>query len=224
MDELNLSEEIQEVAEPETDESGVEEQEAAEPVIEETNVESDADAAFARMRRELEEAREIAEERDRQIRERDEALGLFFEGENKVAQAKAYHDSVPVEQVLQEMETATTLEKLQLEKEKLEQEKNQIMFEKMKMQDKRDLNGKGINIEDVTELGEDFFAYRTGGLSAEQAYDLIQAKKGTPPKSLGKVKTGQGEPEYYTREEVQNMSSSERRKNIDKVRASMQRW
>ena len=94
-DGLNIGgtgEEEQEVAEPVNEEGG-EEQEVAEPV-------NKSDSAFAELRRRAEEAERKVNELEARNAEYDETLGLFFDGDNKIAQARAYHDEVPVEQVV----------------------------------------------------------------------------------------------------------------------------
>ena len=91
-----------EVAEP-ADEEGAEEAEVADLPDEKEAGGRSADEAFADMRRRAEESERMVAELTRQKEEYEAALGLFFDGENKAAQAQAYHDGIPVEQVLKDM-------------------------------------------------------------------------------------------------------------------------
>ena len=219
-DGLNIGgtgEEEQEVAEPVNEEGG-EEQEVAEPV-------NKSDSAFAELRRRAEEAERKVNELEARNAEYDETLGLFFDGDNKIAQARAYHDEVPVEQVVANMQAAREREEMQSQNESLKAENDLLRYNQMKAQDLAELKEHGItDIADVEELGEDFFRYRANGLSASEAYDFIQMRKPKPPKSMGKVEPSPTEKDFFTRDEVMAMSSAERFKHIDKITASMKKW
>lgn len=219
-DGLNIGgtgEEEQEVAEPVNEEGG-EEQEVAEPV-------NKSDSAFAELRRRAEEAERKVNELEARNAEYDETLGLFFDGDNKIAQARAYHDEVPVEQVVANMQAAREREEMQSQNESLKAENDLLRYNQMKAQDLAELKEHGItDITDVEELGEDFFRYRANGLSASEAYDFIQMRKPKPPKSMGKVEPSPTEKDFFTRDEVMAMSSAERFKHIDKITASMKKW
>lgn len=215
------SEETQEVAEPVVEE-GEEEQEAAEPV--ESNGRTESDAAFAQMRRELEAARKQLAEVQSSNAEYEEALGLYFQGENKVAQAKAYHADVPVEQVIEEMSAAKEAKALREQLDIAKRERDMLQFENMKAQDLKALHDAGYKVGSIDELGEDFFAYRGMGIDPVRAYEGLQLKKGKAPKSMGTVKQATPTRDTFTREEVEAMSSAERVKNYDKIRKSMTKW
>lgn len=202
-------------------EEGVEEQEPAEPVIGKT----DADSAFAEMRRKLEEMERRNAELEEQNNQYNETLGLFFEGDNKIAQARAHHDQIPVEQVIASMEADRKAKEAQSRLEALEKENDSLKFNSLKAQDLTALKAHGVaDLKDVEELGEAYFIYRSNGMSATEAYDFLQARKGTPPKSMGKPKTSPPEKEFFTRDEVMSMSSEERTKNAQKIRESMRKW
>ena len=213
-------EEVQEVAEPAVEE-GVEEQEIAEPVIGKT----EADSAFADMRRRLEEMERRNAELEEQNTQYNETLGLFFEGDNKIAQARAHHDQVPVEQVIANMEAVKREKEAQTRLEALEKENNNLRYNSLKAQDLAELKAHGVtDIKDVEELGEAFFIYRSNGMSASEAYDFMQSRKSIPPKSMGRPKTSPPEREFFTRDEVMSMSSEDRFKNAQKIRESMRKW
>lgn len=220
---VETGEEEMDVAEP-SNEEGEEEQEVAEPVGEE---ESKSDAAFAEMRRKLEAAQKRAEELEAQVQEYDEALGQWFEGDNKIAQAHAHYEDIPLDEAISNIEQRREINQLRAEKEALEEQKNQLEFANLKAADLKEIKAKysDANLKDVEELGEDFFKYRTMGIDAVTAYEAIQMKKGQPPKPIGKVKTGAPtKTGFYTREEVQAMSPSQISKNFDKIRESMGKW
>lgn len=219
---VETGEEEVEIAEP-SDEEGAEEQEVAEPVEEE----SKSDAAFAQMRRDLEAAQKRANELESQIKEYDDALGQWFQGDNKVAQAHAHYEDIPLEEAISNIEQKREIDQLRAEKAALEEQKNQLEFNNLKATDLKEIKSKysDANIKDVEELGEDFFKYRTMGIDPVTAYEAIQMKKGQPPKPIGKVKTGAPtKTGYFTREEVKAMSPSQISKNFDKIRESMGKW
>ena len=213
--------------------TGAEEPEVAEPVIEEgaeepevaEPVRNDSDSAFAELRRRAEEAERRVNELEARNAEYDETLGLFFDGENKIAQARAYHDEVPVEQVVANMQAAREKQEMQSQNETLKAENDLLKYNRKKDLDLAELKEHGVtDISDVEELGEAFFRYRANGLTASEAYDFIQMKKPKPPKEMGDVKPSPTEKEFFTRDEVMSMSSAERFKHIDKITASMKKW
>jgi hypothetical protein len=222
-DGLNVAgtgEEVQEVAEPAVEE-GVEEQEVAEPV--ETG-RTESDAAFAQMRRDLEAANRRIAEMEQTAGEYEDALGLFFQGDNKAAQARAYHDDIPLERVIADMEAAREKKTLEERLQAVEQERNNLLLANLKAQDLKALHDAGYKVENLDDLGEDFFAYRGMGIDAVRAYEGLQLKKGKAPKSMGAVKTATPTRDTFTREEVEAMSSADRVKNYDKIRKSMAKW
>lgn len=213
--------------------TGAEEQGVADPVVEEgaeepgvaEPVRNDSDSAFAELRRRAEEAERRVSELEASNAEYDETLGLFFDGENKIAQARAYHDEIPVEQVVANMEAARERQEMQSRNETLKAENDLLKYNRQKDLDLAELKEHGVtDISDVEELGEAFFRYRMNGLSASEAYDFIQMRKPKPPKEMGDVKPSPSEKEFFTRDEVMAMSSAERFKNIDKITQSIKKW
>ena len=209
-----------ETAEP-LDESGEEEQEVAEPVNDKS------DKAFAEMRRSLEEAQRRVSELEAQNNDYEEALGLWFEGDNKVAQAHAHYEDIPLDEAISNIKQKREINQLRAEKEALEEQKHQLEFNNLKANDLKEIKEAhpDVNIKDVEELGEEFFKYRAMGIDAVSVYDAIQMKKGVPPKPMGKVKTGApSKSGFYTRDEVANMSKKQIHENFDKIRESMSKW
>lgn len=223
INEVEESEEMQEVADPADDEEGEEEQEAADPAEDEQDK---SDSAFADMRRRLKEAEERAAELEAEREEYDQTLGLFFEGDNKIAQAKAHYEGISLEEAQSLIAKEREDRNLKAENKQLEDELNQLRYERRKADDLAAIKEAypDADLKDVEELGEEFFAYRTMGISAVDAFNGIQMKKSKPPKSMGKAKTAPPEKDFFTKEEVEAMSQSEVSKNYDKIRKSMGRW
>ena len=217
--------------------AGAEESEVAEPTgaeetvgVEETEVaeqstgKTDADARFAQMRRELEQAKA-----DKQALE--DALGNFFDGdtESKVIQAQAYAQGKTEEEIRAEIEAENEHDRLEQE---LEQANDELLSYKAKAQMDEDLKAiQAIDptVKDLDSLGEDYLAMiSTGKCSAVQAYYATKAKqaaeKAVPPEAPGKVNAAEGPKDYYTYEEVAAMSPAEVRKNYDTIRKSMAKW
>lgn len=223
INEVEESEEMQEVADPADDEEGEEEQEAADPAEDEQDK---SDSAFADMRRRLKEAEERAAKLEDLREEYDQTLGLFFEGDNKIAQAKAHYEGISLEEAQSLIAKEREDRNLKAENKQLEDELNQLRYERRKADDLAAIKEAypDADLKDVEELGEEFFAYRTMGISAVDAFNGIQMKKSKPPKSMGKAKTAPPEKDFFTKEEVEAMSQSEVSKNYDKIRKSMGRW
>lgn len=220
------------VEEPEVAELDDEISEENSEVAEPNDSRSDVDAAFAQQRRQiealtrqLEESNQRNEAYQESVSEYERALGLYFDGENKAAQAIAYHDEIPVEQVVNDMLARKEAKTKEAEIESLKQERDKLLYESMKAKDLDELRKAGVtDINDVEELGEEFFQLRTMGIPAKTIYDGIQMRNGTPPKAIGKAKPAAPERSYFTHDEVEAMSSKERIKNFDKIRESMFHW
>ena len=114
---IEESAEMTEAAEPsEVEVLGEEEQEVAE------TAKTEQDAAFAQMRRHNEElARQLAEAQ-KQSKEYEDALGLFFDGEDKALKAQAYANERPFEEVKAESQMQAQLAELQSKNANLEQQ------------------------------------------------------------------------------------------------------
>lgn len=221
-------EKVQDSAEPVTEE-GEKEKEAAEP----TDSKKDSNAAFAEMRRRLEAAekenasyKQKESEWNNSKQEYEDALGLYFKGDNKVAQAMAHYQEVPVEQVINEMNAKKELNELKAQNEELQKRADKYEFDVQKAKDLQAIKKahSDANISDVLELGEKFFQFRGMGIDPVTAYEALQLQKGIPPKAIGKAKPETPEKDTFTRDEVERMSSDERVKNYDKIRKSMTKW
>ena len=200
-----ISEETQEVADPETVESE-ETQEVAEPE------KSKADAAFAEMRRKLKEA----EENNKQM---EEALGLFFDGEtpkDKYIQAQAHYQERSPEEIQQELLEKEQLEQNAIMFEELQKENLKLKAERAMEQGLREIQSIDSSITDLSQLGNDFLNYISKGLNTKDAYYATIAKRDRetvkPAKPIGDISPAESERDYYTEEEIDKMTSADIKK------------
>lgn len=210
----------------EVEETGAEEQEVAEPAR------TEQDAAFAQMRREKEELSRQLAEAQKQSKEYEDALGLFFDGEEKALQAQAYFNERPIEEVRAEQEMQSQLAELQERNQTLEQQLVQQQAQAQMDADLAEIQKKHPEVKSIGELGNAYLAFRfnsIGETSAEQAYQMMKAyQKQTTPKKppiIGGVSTtSRPSSDYFTREEVEAMSAEEVSKNYDAIREAMNHW
>lgn len=220
--------EVPEVAEPdnEVETSGAEEPEVAEPVR------TEQDAAFAQMRRQNEDLERQLAEAQRQSKEYEDALGLFFDGEDKALKAQAYANERPFEEVKAESQMQAQLAELQSKNANLEQQLLEQQAQAQMNADLAEIQKSHPEVKSIEELGQEYLAFRfnpMGEMSAEQAFQMMQTyKASTTPKKppiIGTVSTtDKPQSDYYTREEVEAMSPAEVSKNYDKIRESMTKW
>nr|DAG76591.1 MAG TPA: hypothetical protein [Caudoviricetes sp.] len=217
-----------EVAEPdnEVETSGAEEPEVAEPV------KTEQDAAFAQMRRQNEELERQLAEAQRQSKEYEDALGLFFDGEDKALKAQAYANERPFEEVKAESQMQAQLAELQSKNANLEQQLLEQQAQAQMNADLAEIQRTHPEIKSIEELGQEYLAFRfnpMGEMSAEQAFQMMQTyKANTTPKKppiIGTVSTtDKPQSDYFTREEVEAMSPAEVKANYDRIRESMTKW
>ena len=236
MDEnTNVSAEIQEVAEPETEAlESAETQEVAEP---ETTAETpkeepkstgktEQDAAFAEMRRQNQEL----ERNNRLMRE---ALLRYFDGETDEElsmKANAYAEQMSPEEYQQTWEHDREFERLQSENEALQSMLMDAEAERLMRDDLTAVQAIDPNIKSLDELGESFVKMRLNSempLTAEEAYYACKARelnsKVLAPDAIGKVSETKAERDYYTSAELDALSDEEMDANWDKVMRSLQR-
>ena len=224
MDEnINESAEIQEVAEPETEALESEEtQEVAEPAAEESHEEkqsagkNDADAAFAEMRRKNQEL----ERNNKMLRE---AMLRYFDGETDEElsiNAIAYAEQKDPEEYRQEWERDQEFINLQTENDDLKEQLLNAQVEKMMREDLAVIREIDPTVNSLDDLGESFLNMRLqGGLSVKEAYYATKAmqlkEKVLAPDAIGKVADSKVERDYYTSEEIDNLTDEEL--NDDKI-------
>jgi len=204
----NIGAEVQEVAEPvEEVVTGAEEQEVAEPV-------DKSDAAFAEMRREIQQLK-LDNAR------KDKALGFYFDGDNKEVKAIAHAMGQSPEDVQRALDADAELSQL---RETLQSERAERAMEK----DLAEIQKLDPNVKSLDDLGETYANYIRAGLSGVDAYAAIKAKENlsteTPPKTIGNLKTEQVKKDYFTSEEVDRMSPSEQLANHEAIMSSMAKW
>lgn len=209
--------EVAEVAEPQEEEvtESAENEEVAEPQR------TEQDRAFADQRRRIEEL-------ERQNKEYEDALGYFFDGDDKQLQARALAEERPLEEVKAESEAMQRLHELEEQNAELQEKNVTFEVERRMAEDLQTLKGLDPNLSSLEELGETYFNCIEAGLSATDAYYAskakMQAEKIIPPTNIGKVNSVSEPKDFFTRDEVQNMSKSEVKANYDAIRKSMTKW
>ena len=234
MDEnINESAEIQEVAEPETESlESAETQEVAEPdtadnsteVAEDTQAHerTEADARFAEMRRQNQQL-------EREAKMMREALSRYFEGETAEElsiNANAYAEERDPNEYRQEWEKQQDYERALEENEKLRDQMLEMEIDKRMHEALRTIQQIDPNVKSLDELGESFIHMIAAGLTDKEAYYATLAMKSKEkvfaPDPIGKVSDNRVERDYYTSEELDNLTDEELDANWDKVMRSMQ--
>ena len=212
-----------ELSEPDVEDedegTGEEETEPAEPLGK-----SDADAAFARMRRENEQLQ-------RDNAKFEEALRYFFDGEDPdemLVQAQATAENREEDDVREEREAADEYERLAQENEELNERVLDYEARHRMDEDLREIQKIDPNVKSLDELGQTYLDYISQGLSGKQAYYAAKAQeameKTVPPKAPGKVNQNAEPQDFYTKEQVAAMSQKEVHDNYDVIRKSMAKW
>ena len=237
--------EDQEVAAPENKEAkdtGAEAPEVAAPESDEPDEsgKTASDARFAEMRRKLEEAeRERAEAQSEleNLKAQQEARRAALANMD-VDEIDAIAEQLGItrEEVLENIEREEEAAEAEIQsKEKdqtiadLQARIDEIEAEKAMAEDLSLLRKIDPGLSSLEELGDDYFDYISAGLSAEQAYYAIKGKeintKSTPAKPPGRI-TDVAPPakDYFTEEEVANMTSQEKYENAEKIMASLPKW
>jgi hypothetical protein len=231
MDEnYNESVETQEVAEPETEALESEEtQEVAETAPEtETPSEpqsgkNDADAAFAEMRR---QNQALQHERELMMN----ALNRYFDGdtvEELVINANAYAEQRDPEDYRQEFELSRDFEDLKARNAELEEQLLDAQVERLMRDGLREVQAIDPNVKSLDDLGESFGRLIANGVPTKEAFYAARAmelkEKILAPDAIGRVSDTKAERDYYTSEELDNLTDEEMDANWDKVMRSMGR-
>ena len=232
MDEnINESAEIQEVAEPETEAlESAETQEVAEPdtadnstaeVAEEAPQRTEADARFAEMRRQNQQL-----EREAQMMR--EALSRYFEGETAEElsiNANAYAEERDPDEYRQEWERQQNYERAMRENEELKDKMLEMEIDRRMRDGLREIQEIDPNVKSLDELGQSFINMIAAGLTNKEAYYASLAMKSKEkvfaPDPIGRVSDNRIERDYYTSEELDNLTDEELDANWDKVMRSM---
>lgn len=222
--------EVQEVAEPV--EESVETQEVAEPVetSEETTKggKTEADAAFAAQRRELQEAKRKIAEMEAEARAKQQAIEKLTGSKTGDVESISENLGVSAEDVLATINAEKEVAQKELELEELRAEVRSIRADKEMQEDLAVLQKIDPDIKGFEDLGESFINYKKAGLSAEEAYYAIKSKeistKATPPQPPGKVDAEPPEKDYFTEAEVDAMTEEQQANNWEKIKNSMKFW
>lgn len=217
---INESAEIQEVAEPETDSlAGAEEQEVAEPDTAESSTEvaeeepthqrTEMDAAFAEMRRQNQQL-------EREARMMREALSAYFEGETAEElsiNANAYAQQRDPDEYRAEWEKQQDYERAIQENETLKEQMLELEVDRRMESALRTIQEIDPSVKSLDELGESFVNMIAAGLSDKEAYYATLAmnskEKVFAPSPIGKVSDNRVERDYYTSEEIDNLTDEE---------------
>ena len=236
--------EAPEVVEPadESHEAGVEDQEVTAPESEEPEEsgKAAADAAFARMRRQVEEAEqaradavaELESLRAKQAARETALINMDIDDIDAIAEVTGMTREEVLDNIERE-EAAAAAEIESLEKDRLieglQERINEVEAEKVMAQDLAELKKFDPSIKSLDDLGPDFPAYISAGLTAKQAYFAIRgediATRSTPATAPGRItEAAPPEKDYFTETEVANMTSEEKSANAEKIMASLPRW
>ena len=222
--------EVQEFAEPA--EESVETQEVAEPVetAEETTKSgrTEADAAFAAQRRELQEAKRRIAEMEAEARAKQQAIEKLTGSKTGDVESISENLGVSAEDVLATITAEEEIVRRELELEELRAEVKSIRADKEMQEDLTLLQKIDPEIKGFEDLGESFINYKKAGLSAEEAYYAIKSKeintKATPPQPVGKVDGKPPEKDYFTEAEVDAMTDDQQAIHWEKIKNSMKFW
>lgn len=238
----STSVETTEVAEPSEEVTGVEEQETAEPVSDDSEPKgkTEEDAAWARMRREAEQARKDAEAAQQELAElkaRNEARAsaisrLTGRDEDAEIAALAEVTGMSEDEVAEIYEREAESAQKDLRIEQLEKMVGSIQAERLMQVDLDRLRKIDPSLNSLDDLGPEYVRYMsaldpdTGEpiMQPEDAYWAIKAKQranqAIPPKEVGKVATGPAEKTRFSQTEIDAMSSDQLKKNWRQIIAS----
>lgn len=242
MEELETSVETQEVAEPETQ---VEETQT-EPVVEQAETEEVAkpqqtpeeNAAFARMRREQEQARREAELYKKQAERMAQAVSKFgYQGSNPddvADQIEASATGKPVDQIraerLQREQAMTSAQQAAAERDLYKQQLIEFQVKTAMEADLKKIRSIDKSVKKLDDLGPEFAKLVNSGVDAETAYFAVKAKEQAntkpKPKDIGAIGASTKEKDFYTPDEVDRLTDEEMNdpKIRAKVRKSMTKW
>ena len=221
------SAEMTDAAAPSEPEPANEPAEAPKP---QNDQQSKQDAAFAEMRRRNEELQRQLQEQSRIAQELQNALGLYFDGETaedlSIA-ARAYAEERSQEDVRKDYEREREFQRLTAENKSLQSQLTDIQVDRLMHQALTEIQGIDPSVESLESLGESFANYIAAGLSTKEAYYASWAleanERVVAPPAIGKAKNMPVERDYYTSEELDQLTDEEINNNREKVWRSMNR-
>lgn len=239
-EEVEAETEEQEITEPaaEEDAQGETDEESEENEEDIPQGKRSRDSAFAEMRRNYEEA----ERRNAELQSRLDALEQSHEDEKlereaaeREAKIREYGESIglseeEIQQVIKDAEEEEArnreVEELRAEVERLQQENLDVQIDKMAAQDLKDIQAIDPSIKSLDELGDDFFSFRSSMDGVHAYYASLYMKEKTsykPAPAIGKANQASVPRDYYTSEELDNLSDEEMEENWEKVQRSLAR-
>lgn len=186
------------------------------------------DAAFARIRREAEQAKKQNELLAKTLQQ------FGFDGatpEETIDKANAHYLQKPIEEV--------RAQRLEAEKRQQEEAQRQAQLDYYRMRDAQRMMADDLariqkldpTVKKLEDLGQDYFKLIEAGIDAEIAFNAVNQKKQretkTPPVEIGKVNSGsKEEKDFYTSAEVDRLSKKdlENPKIRARVMESMTKW
>lgn len=189
-----------------------------------------ADAAFAEQRRRIAELEAEIAERDAAMadQEREDEKNEQLYQAVAFAREQGYTEEEIedlIADIQEDQEKEDLMAQLQAENERLQDE---LLLQSVEQQAVSDLNTlKKIDptLKDLDDLGEDYFKMRAADIDPVRAYYAVKAAdEYTKPQGAvpaGRLNRAKQESEYYTSEELDNLSKDEIVRNWDKVQRSM---
>ncbi len=129
---------------------------------------------------------------------------------------------ISIEDVRTERETLTQQDNLKNERDFYKNQINEIIIN----QDINKIKSKYPDIESLEDLPDGFVEIMATGKVKDPiiAYEMLRPQKEVPT-STGSLKSNdKQEKEYFTREEVKQMSKEQVHKNYEKIMASQKKW
>lgn len=232
MDEyINESAEMQEVAEPAVEENDTleseENQEVADPEestespttdegAEQSTGRTPQDAAFAEMRRRIQELEGANADLERRNGEMHGALSRYFEGEDDeelIINANAYAEEVDPDEYRERYEADRELADLRAQNEELQERLTNQEIERLMQEGLREVQELDPNIKSLEELGDAFIDFIASGLDTKKAYYATLAynnnEKVFAPDAIGKVADTKAERDFFTSEELDQLTDEE---------------
>jgi len=186
------------------------------------------DAAFAKIRREAEQAKKQNELLAKTLRQ------FNFNGdtpEEVIDNANAHYLNKPVEVVRQQRLEAEKLQQEEAQRQAELQYYRQKEAERMMADDLARIQKLDPTVKKLDDLGQDYFKLIEAGIDAEIAFNAVNQKKQretkTPPVEIGKVNSSsKEEKDFYTSAEVDRLSKKdlENPKIMARVMESMTKW
>lgn len=186
------------------------------------------DAAFARIRREADQAKKQNEMLARTLQQ------FGFKGnspEDVIDQANAHYLQKPVEEVRQQRIEAEKKQQEEFQREAELEFYRKREIERIMQDDLQRIQKLDPTVKSLNELGDDYFKLIEAGIDAEIAFGVLQQKKQKetkiPPAEVGKVNSNSKDTkDYYTPEEVDKLTEKELEnpKIWEVVRKSMTKW